>query len=37
MVKYFSAGTQNGLCMDKYILHVLLPGHLVIAGILYCN
>ena len=37
MVKDFSAGTPNGFYRDKCLLHVLLPGHLVIAGILYSN
>ena len=35
IVKNFSAGTPNGFCRDKCVLHVLLPGQLVIAGILY--
>ena len=37
MVKDFPAGTPNGFCRDKCVLHVLLPEHLVIAGILYSN
>ena len=37
MVKDFSAGTPNGFCRGKCVLHVLLPGYLVIAGILYSN
>ena len=37
MVKDFSAGTPNSFCRYKSVLHVLLPGHLVIARILYSN
>ena len=37
MVKNLTAGTPNGFYRDKSVLHVLLPGHLVIAGILYSN